>query len=180
MCPHCALHRQLSRRLLAEAPPEAPLFPSAGSNTWVAKREVVERLRVVFATSSGTAVDGHSVRRTGAQLLTRSGVAPWLVEWFGRWGSSAVRAYIEDARALAPEASQLALQVAKPGETPAPAECPSVVATLRLELASLRSQVGLALRRGFDARSGSFSIVRPSGGKQHLALGSPQGSTGKG
>ena len=76
LCPHCALHRQLNRRVLAGALPEAPLFPDVVSGAWVAKRVVVEQLRQVFAASSGADVDGHSMRRTGAQLLTKSGVAP--------------------------------------------------------------------------------------------------------
>ena len=45
-------------------------------------------------------------------MLTAAGVEPLLVEWFGRWGAAAVRAYVEDARATAPETSTLALRVA--------------------------------------------------------------------
>lgn len=51
------------------------------------------------------------MRRTGAQLLTAVGVEPWFVRWFGRWGSPAMLAYIEDARAKAPEAAGLAERV---------------------------------------------------------------------
>ena len=43
-------------------------------------------------------ITGHTPRRTGAQLLAMWGVAEPTICWFGRWGSAAVKAYLEDAR----------------------------------------------------------------------------------
>ena len=101
-----------------------------------------------------------------------------MVEWLGRWGSSAIRAYIEDARALAPEASRLAMQVAAPGQAAARAGPPTTTADLQLELGTLRPHVGETLWHDFGARSDSFSVVRPRGGKQHLMLAQPAGGAG--
>ncbi len=47
-------------------------------------------------------IDGHSMRRSGAQMLVAAGVDPQMVEWCGRWRSDAVRSYTEDVRAQAP------------------------------------------------------------------------------
>ena len=44
-------------------------------------------------------ITGHSPRRMGAQLLATLGVEEATICWFGRWGSNAVKAYLEDARA---------------------------------------------------------------------------------
>ena len=43
-------------------------------------------------------ITGHTPRRTGAQLLAMWGVTEPTICWFGRWGSAAVKAYLEDAR----------------------------------------------------------------------------------
>ena len=43
-------------------------------------------------------VSGHSLRTTGVQGLAAAGVDTWAVELVGRWGSTAVRGYIQDAR----------------------------------------------------------------------------------
>ena len=44
--------------------------------------------------------DGHSKRRTGAQLLAWDGIEPWVIAWFGRWGSRAMLAYLDDSKVL--------------------------------------------------------------------------------
>ena len=112
ICPACTLRSQWRMRCEQSADMEAPLFP-APDNQRTQKRHTVDAMREVFQSEiDGVTVDGHSLRRTGAQLMAASGLPPWNVEWFGRWGSSAIRAYIEDARARAPESSTLALQVA--------------------------------------------------------------------
>ena len=41
-------------------------------------------------------VSGHSARRSGAKLLSRCGWAAWQIQFWGRWGSDAVRAYTEE------------------------------------------------------------------------------------
>ena len=103
------------------------LFPT-GSGAAASKAGSVASLQKVLVQEGEVRIDGHSLRRVGAQMLARAGIEPWLVEWFGRWGSSAIRAYIEDARAVAPVASQLAMRVC--GGQTAAGEASSVVALL--------------------------------------------------
>ena len=181
ICPACTLRRQLQRRRQAGAESEAPLFPAAGSDMWTVKRAVVQALRGTYAAEESGVVDGHSMRRTGAQLLTASGVEPWYVEWFGRWGSSAIRAYIEDARAWAPEASRLALVAAessKPEAQDVQVEVTRAVELkeLRSEVAELSSLVRLAVRgseaepMGDVAAPDALVTVDKFGGKSHLAF----------
>ena len=50
-----------------------------------------------------SAVTGHFMRRSGAKCLARSGVPLSKIQWMGRWGSSAVLAYVEEAAEEAPE-----------------------------------------------------------------------------
>ena len=42
------------------------------------------------------AVSGHSARRSGAKLLARCGWALWQIQFWGRWGSDAIRMYTEE------------------------------------------------------------------------------------
>ena len=48
------------------------------------------------------AVTGHFLRRSGAKALARLGVPLAKIQWLGRWGSSAVLAYVEEAAEEAP------------------------------------------------------------------------------
>lgn len=112
LCPACALRAVAARRRAEGSGPGDPLFPAVGRRGFCEKKDTVRALAALFVPEGAGAVTGHSMRRTGAQLLTAYGVEPWYVEWFGRWGSAAVRAYIEDARARAPSSSGLALAVA--------------------------------------------------------------------
>lgn len=109
-CPACAARRQFALRRSQGAPDAELLFADQESGA-VSKHAAVETLRALLPPEGPGRICGHSMRRTGAQVLTASGVEPWLVEWFGRWGSSAVRAYIEDARARAPEVAGLVARV---------------------------------------------------------------------
>ena len=85
-----------------------PLFPTASGEV-LSKAQVVHALRVSIATT-GTplvAVDAcgvhrqrfgeHVARVAGAQALARAGVDISLIELIGRWGSSAVRRYVQQA-----------------------------------------------------------------------------------
>ena len=88
--------------------------PLANDSTGpVPRRKLATLLRQVPVPEGPGQVEGHSLRRTGAKLLTCSGVEPGLVEWIGRRGSSAVKAYFEDARAEARSSSGLALPVSE-------------------------------------------------------------------
>ena len=50
-----------------------------------------------YSSLLGLEVTEHSFRREGAQFYTRHGVTEAIVMYIGRWGSSAVKRYIEDA-----------------------------------------------------------------------------------
>lgn len=109
-CPACTVRAQLTLRVCQGASANDLLFVDAEGGA-VAKHAAVDTLRAILRPEGPGAISGHSMRRTGGQVLTAAGFEPWLVEWFGRWGSSAVRAYIEDARARAPEVTVLAERV---------------------------------------------------------------------
>ena len=109
-CPVCAIKSQLTARELEGATRTELLFPTAEGNA-ASKAGSFATLQKSLVQASEAKIDGHSMRRVGAQMLTHAGVEPWLVEWFGRWGSSAIKAYVEDASADAPEASSLAARV---------------------------------------------------------------------
>ena len=55
-----------------------------------------------FLTMNPSAVTGHFLRRSGAKALARLGVPLAKIQWLGRWGSSAVLAYVEEAAEEAP------------------------------------------------------------------------------
>ena len=83
---------------------DLPLLPSAAGAA-VTKQamtstilEAAARLGVPAQSADGASrVSGHSLRPTGAQGLTRLGLDVWAVQLIGRWGSSAVQAYVRDA-----------------------------------------------------------------------------------
>ena len=170
-CPACSLKSVAQRRLAEGAGPSDPLFVAADGRSCCVKADTVALLRARFTTAGEGVIDGHSMRRTGAQLLTAAGVEPWFVEWFGRWGSSAVRAYVEDARAFAPQASSAAAVVASPGGSvhdgsAAAAELP----VMRQELSELRRLVLEA--SGAQSRSAVPAVraVVNAVGKTHIAF----------
>ena len=106
-CPTCVVAAQVRLRLSEGAGAEGLLFPNVAGEA-ASKLSVVKSMRALLTRDGPGEIDGHSMRRTGAQLLTAAGVEPWLVEWFGRWGSAAIRAYIEDARSKSTQTVLLA------------------------------------------------------------------------
>ena len=100
---------------------EDPLFASTEGEV-VMKSAAAGTIRAIVqrAGQDPSGADGHSMRRTGAQMLVAAGVDPKMVEWFGRWRFESVRAYTEDARAQAPQAAQIASLVMHPA-SPTPA-----------------------------------------------------------
>ncbi|CAK0806281.1 unnamed protein product, partial [Prorocentrum cordatum] len=112
ICPVCVVRAQLQKRRADQAEPCDPLFADAAGYA-VVKRAAVATMRALLVPEGAGQVNGHSLRRMGAQLLAAAGVEQWLVEWFGRWGSDAVKRYVEDARSRAPQARSLALRAAR-------------------------------------------------------------------
>ena len=85
----------LAVRALAEHPnahPEDPLFPDQEGNP-------VSKLQLVTAWTRHLDKDmsGHSARRSGAMMYTRMGLDIQTVGFLGRWKSSAVFRYVEEA-----------------------------------------------------------------------------------
>ena len=95
-CVVCGLWEQVAVRRMQGADAEAPLFPDA-SGGFPSKEGAVATLRLLWVALEGV-ISGHSPRRMGAQLLAMLGIPDATIMWFGRWGSTAVRAYLEDAR----------------------------------------------------------------------------------
>lgn len=71
---------------------EEPLFPTASG-----KRVSKEQLVRAWQTKIDKEMSGHSARRSGAMMYTRAGLSVYDISVMGRWKSSAVLRYIEDA-----------------------------------------------------------------------------------
>ena len=111
------------------------------------------------------------------------------VMWFGRWGSNAVRVYIEDAVSKAPGASSLALAVAQThagGMVPQTENVPGKssdgeLATLRREVDDLKSRVRAVNELpALEDGPPEVRLVRFLRGKTHIAhacaaMGAPSG-----
>ena len=85
----------LAVRALAEQPnadPEDPLFPDYEGNP-------VTKIQLVTSWTKhlDEHMTGHSARRSGAMMYTRAGVDIQTVGFLGRWKSSAVFRYVEEA-----------------------------------------------------------------------------------
>ena len=96
-CVACRVEEQLAARQAQGAGQDDPLFPDEAGR-FPTKEGSTRTLAIVFVPLEGR-ITGHSPRRMGAQLLAGLGIEEVVICWFGRWGSSTVRAYIEDARA---------------------------------------------------------------------------------
>ena len=118
MCPYHLMKTQVGfvRRKFGSCP-NTPLFPTS-SGAHFTKIDFV-RLVELAASHLGHPLEadnrhlfgGHSARVSGAQWLVRRGMEIWRVQVLGRWGSSAVLAYIRDVPAsssscFAPQLSQ--------------------------------------------------------------------------
>ena len=73
--------------------PEAKLFKPAKKNSQPGKAQMVK----MWAKHVAETISGHSARRSGASYYTRCGMDVAGVMFLGRWKSSAVLRYIEDA-----------------------------------------------------------------------------------
>ena len=89
-CVVCAVSAQIELRMLEGS----AQMRAADSHP---KRGAVMTLAMLWTALEGV-ITGHSPRRMGAQLLASLGVPDAVICWFGRWGSSAIKAYREDAR----------------------------------------------------------------------------------
>ena len=89
----CAFNLALSAlQDLHENEREAPLFPDHNGR-------LVSKVHMVTAWSShiDSEISGHSARRSGAMCYARSGMNVQSIKFLGRWKSSAVFRYIEEA-----------------------------------------------------------------------------------
>ena len=83
---------------------QLPLFPSRHGHPVTKDRmtativECARLLRSPLENADRTArVSGHTLRPTGAQGLARAGLDTWSIQLIGRWGSTAVTGYIQEA-----------------------------------------------------------------------------------
>ena len=71
---------------------ESPLFP-----TYKGAQVSKEQLARAWQNNLNPRMSGHSARRSGAMMYTRKGLGIYDTSFLGRWKSSAVLRYIEDA-----------------------------------------------------------------------------------
>ena len=97
-------HLTAVRKQFGEVGPEFPMFPSLQGKI-CEKEEMAATigraaalLHVVVPANSNEKFTGHSLRVTGAQGLAAAGLDVWAVQLLGRWGSSAVKAYVRSAQ----------------------------------------------------------------------------------
>jgi hypothetical protein len=78
-------------------PPSTPLFPDVEGN-------LATKLHMVTAWSNhlDERATGHSARRSGAMAYARKGMPIQSIQFLGRWKSSAVFRYVEEAMAEVP------------------------------------------------------------------------------
>ena len=107
ICPACVLRHKVGERRHAGAVSEDLLFIDVVGDC-VTKAAAVASMRQILEPEGSGEIAGHSMRRMGAQTMAAGGVDQAHIEWFGRWGSSAIKLYVEDARARAPQAARLA------------------------------------------------------------------------
>lgn len=69
-----------------------PLFP-----TYTGAQVSKEQLVRAWQNNLNPRMSGHSARRSGAMMYTRKGLGIYDISFLGRWKSSAVLGYIEDA-----------------------------------------------------------------------------------
>ena len=92
-CPVLLARRALGD--LAEAAGDCQLFPSEKRSN-VSKAQMIKSWR----TAVNPGISGHSARRSGAMMYTREGMAIQEISFLGRWKSSAVFRYMEEALEL--------------------------------------------------------------------------------
>ena len=92
LCPVAALEAVLRDRAILGLEGKDPLFPRKDGRATTA-RGVCGALSAVLKKN----VTEHSFRRTGAKFYAARGVSEPHICYLGRWGSSAVRSYIEEA-----------------------------------------------------------------------------------
>jgi hypothetical protein len=101
----CPYHLMKAHLLAIEkADPMSPLFPSQ-SLQFLTKDESVQLIRGAVTEIFGPSIElerierlgGHSLRVSGAQAMARSGIDVVVIQLMGRWGSSTVLRYIQEA-----------------------------------------------------------------------------------
>jgi hypothetical protein len=102
VCPVAAAQRLRARAIALaargrKALPTAPLVPTpTGEHQTKAQVVAMYQSLVDKVGSSHLRITGHSPRVTGAQRMALAGISEWRIQTFGRWGSSAVLAYIRE------------------------------------------------------------------------------------
>ena len=111
LCPHHTIHRHLSflqEHWPDDFSPDFPLFPSE-SGTPMQKEQVIRCFQTAIA-ATGTPLtrpgpggnplprfQQHVCRVSGAQFLTRLGYTLEAIQLIGRWGSDAVKRYVQES-----------------------------------------------------------------------------------
>ena len=92
----------LATKLFGRVPPDWPLFPDSKGN-FISKETTAAAVRQVANVLGESSCDDtediaeHAMRVSGAQLLARSGVELYVIQLYGRWGSSVIERYVQEA-----------------------------------------------------------------------------------
>ena len=108
LCPFHALQRHLTRMRSLGYPDDSPLFPGHESQPLLHHQTVEIFRSVIEATGTTMTRNGpngsalqrfceHVCRVSGAQMLTRRGFPLDTVQLLGRWGSDAIKVYVQEA-----------------------------------------------------------------------------------
>eukprot|EP00439_Symbiodinium_sp_Y106_P077835 s2127_g16.t1 len=107
LCTFHALQRHIDRLTALGCPRDGPLFPGADGHPLQYYETVEIFLSVIAATGTSMTRVGpngisferfceHVCRISGAQMLTRRGFPFDTVQLIGRWGSDAIKVYVQD------------------------------------------------------------------------------------
>lgn len=102
ICPYHLMKAHL--QAIDKEDPTSPLFPSK-SGQFLTKEESVQLIRAAVTNTFGPSIEleridrlgGHSLRVSGAQAMARAGIDVVVIQLMGRWGSSTVLRYIQEA-----------------------------------------------------------------------------------
>ena len=172
---------------------DAPLFPAADGGAFSKKGWTTALQALVEAhekpaereARGARRIKGHSARRGGAQHMARAGIPKFVIQLFARWGSEAIRLYVEDTP-LEGSASLAATAVRSWSEVQVREEVrrsdlTGLRADLRSEIERMREELRAELPRAMPAeaaaagdeyvqnlRTGTVHIVRDGTGDSAL------------
>ena len=138
-CPYCSLKYLLELRAAEQLGGKDPLFPTKRGQA-AGTRAVIRTIRRVLDCPLATE---HSLRRSGAQLYARRGMAVCLIQFLVRWAGGTIFIYVQEALQ-----GQLAAASSAGGTGSLLASDPEPPVTLK----ALKKEVAKLVKEALDAR----------------------------